>query len=118
MTQEPSASAHHVYWIADNGSSHKGVWADIRLADTFPAASIVHTTVHASWLNQVEVYFSIVSRKALHGQSFDSLDALADRIIAFEDWYNRNSHPFNWTWTRQQLHHFLDRLATPPPTNL
>jgi hypothetical protein len=64
------------------------------------------------------VFFSILSRKALHGQSFDTLDALAQRILAFQDWHNQNSHPFNWAWTRQQLNEYLNRLDTPPPTNL
>lgn len=72
---------------------------------------MVHTPVHASWLNQIEIYFSILSRKALHGASFNSLDDLATRIHTFQDWYNTTSQPFNWTWTRTQLNNYLQQLA-------
>ncbi|BCQ06678.1 hypothetical protein JMUB5695_00087 [Mycobacterium heckeshornense] len=65
MTQEPYASAERVFWIVDNGSSHRGQAAVDRLATQFPNAIMVHTPVHASWLNQIEIYFSIVQRKAL-----------------------------------------------------
>jgi hypothetical protein len=53
MTQEPYASARRVFWIVDNGSSHRGWTAAARLADAFPNAIMVHTPVHASWLNQI-----------------------------------------------------------------
>ena len=65
MTREPYASARRVFWIVDNGSSHRGWTAAARLADAFPNAVMVHTPVHASWLNQVEIYFSVVQRKLL-----------------------------------------------------
>ncbi len=55
MTQEPYASADRVFWVVDNGSSHRGQKAIDRLAEQFPNAVMVHTPVHASWLNQVEV---------------------------------------------------------------
>ncbi|MFB7007989.1 MULTISPECIES: hypothetical protein [unclassified Streptomyces] len=55
MTQEPYASAKRVFWIVDNGSSHRGKRAAERLTATFPNAVMVHTPVHASWLNQVEI---------------------------------------------------------------
>ncbi|MDH6130435.1 IS630 family transposase [Kitasatospora sp. GP82] len=53
MTQEPYASAKRVFWIVDNGSSHRGKKAADRLSAAFPNAVMVHTPVHASWLNQV-----------------------------------------------------------------
>ena len=58
MTQEPYASAKRVFWVVDNGSSPRGQNAIDRLAERFSNAVMVHTPVHASWLNQVEVYFS------------------------------------------------------------
>lgn len=98
MRTEPYASARRVFWIVDNGASHRGLAAQTRLQQRWPNAILVHTPVHASWLNQIEIYFSILARKALHGASFDTLDDLAQRILAFQDWYNTTSHPFNWTW--------------------
>lgn len=55
---------------------------------------MVHTPVHASWLNQIEIYFSILARKALHGASFATLNDLSGRILAFQNWYNTTSRPF------------------------
>ena len=63
MTCEPYTSARRVFWVVDNGSSHRGRKAIDRLAERFPNAVMVHTPVHASWLNQVEVYSSIIQRK-------------------------------------------------------
>ena len=63
MTQEPYKSADRVFWVVDNGSSHRGQTAIDRLAEQFPNAVMVHTPVHASWLNQVEIFFSITQRK-------------------------------------------------------
>ncbi len=70
MTQEPYASAERVFWIVDNGSSHRGQAAIARLAAQFPNAIMVHTPVHASWLNQVEIFFSIVQRKVVSPNDF------------------------------------------------
>lgn len=111
MQTEPYASADRVFWVVDNGSSHRGIAAQMRLQERYPNAIMVHTPVHASWLNQIEIYFSILSRKALHGASFNSLDDLATRILEFQDWYNTTSQPFNWTWTRTQLNNYLQQLA-------
>ncbi|MGW7523061.1 transposase [Streptomyces sp. NPDC054783] len=65
MTQEPYASAKRVCWIVDNRSSHRGQKAADRLSAAFPNAAMVHTPMHASWLNQVEIYFSVVQRKVV-----------------------------------------------------
>jgi transposase len=62
MTTEPYASAKRVFWVVDNGSSHRGQAAIDRLAARFPNAVMVHTPKHASWLNQIEVFFSVVQR--------------------------------------------------------
>src|SRR5262245_29647243 len=63
MEQEPYCSAERVFWVVDNGSSHRGQAAVRRLRQAYPKAVMVHTPVHASWLNQVEIYFSLVQRK-------------------------------------------------------
>lgn len=65
MTTEPYASAHRVFWIVDNGASHRNWAAAMRMSQAWPNAQMVHLPVHASWLNQVEIYFSAVQRKAL-----------------------------------------------------
>ncbi|MFJ3533470.1 transposase [Streptomyces sp. NPDC090132] len=78
MTTEPYASAKRVFWIVDNGSSHLGRKAANRLTEAFPKAALVHTPVHASWLNQVEIYFSAVQRKVVSPNDFSDLDEVRD----------------------------------------
>ena len=93
MTAEPYASADRVFWVVDNGSSHRGPKAIDRLAEKFPNAVMVHTPVHASWLNQVEVYFSIIQRKALSPNDFTDLDVVEQRLTRFEVRYNAAARP-------------------------
>src|SRR5262245_13126292 len=73
MTKEPYASARRVFWIVDNGSSHRGQKAVQRVERRWPNLVLVHLPVHASWLNQIEVYYSIVQRKLLEPNDFDNL---------------------------------------------
>ena len=87
MNTEPYASARRVFWVVDNGSSHHG-WRSIQRMEAWPNASLVHLPIHASWLNQIEIYFSILQRKAITPGDFADLDALAKRILAFQDRYN------------------------------
>jgi hypothetical protein len=83
MTCEPYASAKRVFWVVDNGSSHRGQAPINRLAVRFPNAVMVHTPVHASWLNQAEIFLlrpatqSGVSQR-LHGSGRG--EAAADRL--------------------------------------
>jgi transposase len=110
MTQEPYASATRVFWVVDNGSSHRGKAAADRLTAKFPNAVMVHTPVHASWLNQVEIYFSIVQRKVVTPNDFTSLDQVEDRLIAFERRYNETARPFRWKFTPADLEDLLARI--------
>jgi len=110
MTQEPYASADRVFWVVDNGSSHRGQRAIDRLAEQFPNAVMVHTPVHASWLNQVEVYFSIIQRKALSPNDFTDLAVVEQRLTRFEIRYNAAARPFKWKFTTTDLADLLDRL--------
>jgi len=110
MTTEPYGSARRVFWVVDNGSSHNGHRSIDRMNAAWPTATLVHLPVHASWLNQVEIYFSILQRKAINPVDFADLDDLATRIMAFQDRYNATAVPFDWTYTRTDLNHFLDRL--------
>ncbi|MFT4217473.1 MAG: hypothetical protein QM619_09875 [Micropruina sp.] len=73
-------------------------------------ATLAHLPVHASWLNQVEIYFSILQRKAISPVDFDDLDGLTTRILAFQERYNRTATPFDWKYTRANLNEFLTRL--------
>lgn len=110
MTTEPYASAHRVFWVVDNGSSHNG-WRSLRrMEQSWPTATLVHLPVHASWLNQVEIYFSILQRKAISPADFADLDNLAERVLAFQDRYNAAATPFDWTYTHDDLNTFLLRL--------
>jgi transposase len=110
MTREPYKSADRVFWIVDNGSSHRGQTAIDRLAEQFPTAVMVHTPVHASWLNQIEIVFSIAQRKVLSPNDFHDVDDVIKRISAFETRYNQAAKPFKWKFTTTDLADFLDRL--------
>ena len=115
MTHEPYASARRVFWIVDNGSSHAGQASIDRMSAAWPTATLVHLPIHASWLNQVEIYFSVLQRKAISPVDFVDLDALATRILAFQDRYNAAATPFDWTFNRTDLRALLDRIDSPHP---
>ncbi|MGW2580284.1 transposase, partial [Streptomyces virginiae] len=117
MTQEPYASAKRVFWVVDNGSSHRGQKAADRLKAVFPNAVLIHTPVHASWLNQVEIYFSVVQRKVVSPNDFTDLTQVGDRIRAFEDRYNATAQPFQWRFTTSDLDDLLARLDRHTPTD-
>ncbi len=112
MTTEPYASARRVFWIVDNGSSHAGKTSIARMQDAWPNARLIHLPIHASWLNQAELFFSIVQRKALTPNDFASL---ADRLLAFGEHYRQVARPFEWTFTRKDLNRLLDRIADREP---
>jgi transposase len=115
MATEPYASARRVFWVVDNGASHRNWAAAARLSDAYPNAQMVHLPVHASWLNQIEVYFSVIQRKLLTPDDFTGLDALASQIRAFEQHYNAAARPFDWKFTRADLNRLLTRLARHDP---
>jgi hypothetical protein len=115
MSSEPYASAKTVFWIVDNGSSHAGKTSIARMAAASPNARLIHLPVHASWLNQIEIYFSILQRKALTPNDFEDLQALTARISAFEEHYRQIAQPFEWTFTRAKLDALLARLAAREP---
>jgi hypothetical protein len=115
MTTEPYASADRVFWIVDNGSSHRGHASVTRMMKAWPAARLVHLPVHASWLNQAEIFFSILQRKVLTPNDLTDLDALTARILAFQDRYNATATPFDWRFTRTDLDKLLQRIAAHEP---
>jgi len=69
----------------DNGGSHRGWTAATRLTEAFANATMIHPPVHASWLNQIEIYFSVVQRKLLTPDDFPNLNILANQLTAFEN---------------------------------
>jgi len=115
MTQEPYCSARRVFWIMDNGSSHRGQRSVERLQDRYANVQVVHGPVHASWLNQIEIYFSIIQRKVLTPNDFNCLEALAQRLERFERHYETIAKPFQWKFTRDDLAELLQRLQPHPP---
>ncbi len=115
MTTEPYASAARVFWIVDNGSSHNGARSIQRMRTTWPTAELVHLPIHASRLNQVEIFFSIVQRKVIKPGDFAGLDELAQRLLSFQDRYNATAEPFDWHFGRRSLHRLLERLDIHEP---
>jgi hypothetical protein len=111
MATEPYRSARRVFWIADNGTIHRGERARQRLQQQWPNLILVHLPVHASWLNQIEIYFSILQRKALIPDDFDSREALEARILGFQHHYEQVATPFEWKFTRQDLTALLERCS-------
>jgi len=111
MIQEPYHSARRVFWIMDNGSSHRGARSDARLARFWPTIVPVHTPVHASWLNQVEIYFSIIQAKVLTPNDFASLEIVERRLLEFQTYYETVAHPFEWKFTREDLAKLMDKLS-------
>ena len=110
MTQPPYRDAHRVFWIVDNGSSHRGQRAVLRLQARYPHLILVHGPVHASWLNQIEIYFSVIQRKVLTPNDFPSLDVLAQRLAAFAQYYEQIATPFQWTFSRHDLERLMQKF--------
>ena len=123
MNRPEYKDAPRVFVIVDNGSDHRGQAAVRRLRDAWPNAVMIHTPVHASWLNQAEIFFSIIQKKVLTPNDFASLDELAGTLLAFVDRYNQGARPFNWKFTAADLARLLDRIsaredAAPKPAEL
>jgi transposase len=110
MTTEPYASAGRVFWIVDNGSSHRGAAAAGRMTTAWPNAQLIHLPAHASWLDQAEIYFSVVQRKVLTPHDFTGLDQIRGRLAAFENRYNQIARPFTWRFARADLGDLLRRI--------
>ena len=111
MTTEPYRSARRVFWVADNGSSHRGQTAARRLHGQWPTLHLVHLPVHASWLNQAEACFSVIQRKILTPNDFASLAEVESGLLAFQDHYQQIATPFEWKFTKSDLTLLLKRLV-------
>ena len=113
MTRPPYHDARRVFWIVDNCSAHRGDRAVARLRHRYPRLTLVHAPVHASWLNQIEIYFSIVQRKVLTPNDFPNLNAVAERLLDFQYYWETTARPFEWKFTRQDLANLLVKLDIP-----
>jgi hypothetical protein len=102
-----------VFWIVDNGSDHRGQRSIDRLQRRWPNLTLVHTPVHGSWLNQVEIYHSIIQPKVLDPNDFEDTAAVARALNGFEHHYNTIAEPFTWNFTRADLAALMDRLDEP-----
>lgn len=118
MTAEPYASAERVFWVVDNGSSHRGQASIDRLEGEWPTLRLIHLPVHASWLNQIEIVFSVIGRKVVHSGDFADLGQLAERLVGFEARYNATARPFDWRFSTADLADLLERLDAHRPIAL
>lgn len=114
MGSEPYRSAKRVFWIVDNSSTHRGGAAARRLRQAYRNLTLIHLPVHASWLNQIEIFFSILQRKVLTPNDCASLTELGERILAFQEQYSHIATPFEWKFTRADLTKLLQRLPAQP----
>jgi transposase len=111
MSRPEYKEAPRVFVIVDNGSDHRGETAASRLRDAHPNAIMIHTPVHASWLNQIEIVFSVIQKKVLTPNDFPGLGTLSYALLAFVNRYNRTARPFNWKFTADDLTALLHRIS-------
>ena len=110
MARPEYKDAPRVFVVVDNGSDHRGQAAISRLARAHPNAIMIHTPVHASWLNQIEI-FSVIQKKVVTPNDFASLEQLSRTLLGFVDRYNQTARPFSWNFTASDLHGLMDRIS-------
>jgi transposase len=111
MERPEYKDAPRVFIVVDNGSDHRGQASADRMRAAHPNAILIHTPVHASWLNQIEIFFSIIQKKVVSPNDFPSLDKLSETLIAFIIRYNKTARPFNWKFTASDLTDLLARIT-------
>src|SRR5579859_101612 len=111
MSRPEYKDAPRVFVIVDNGSDHRGQAAVTRLARAHPNAIMIHTPVHASWLNQIETFFSVIQKKVVTPNDFASLEQLSATLLGFVDRYNQTARPFSWKFTASDLRDLMDRIS-------
>jgi hypothetical protein len=111
MARPEYKNAPRVFVIVDNGSDHRGKKAIDRLRKAHPNAIMIHTPVHASWLNQVEIFFSVIQKKVVSPNDFPSLETLSRTLLAFIGRYNQTAKPFSWKYTADDLKDLLHRIS-------
>ena len=111
MARPEYKNAPRVFVVVDNGSDHRGQAAIDRLRKAHPNAIMIHTPVHASWLNQIEIFFSIIQKKVVSPNDFASLEQLSETLLAFVRRYNQTAKPFSWKYTAADLKDLLHRIS-------
>ena len=111
MARPEYKNAPRVFVVVDNGSDHRGKKAADRLRKAHPNAVMIHTPVHASWLNQVEIFFSVIQKKVVSPNDFPSLEKLSETLLAFVGRYNQTAGPFSWKYTAADLKNLLHRIS-------
>jgi len=118
MTQEPYHSSTRTFWIVDGGCAHHPNTFPARLENMYSNAVAVSLPIHSSWLNQIEIYFSIVQRKVLTPMCVADKETLAQRLLDFQDYYQQTAKPFNWKFTAADLKKRLEALKNFVPESL
>lgn len=118
VEQEPYRSARRLFFVVDNGGSHSRQKFQSRLDEWFPQPeypemTAVHLPKHASWLNQVELFFSLVGRKALRRFECRDRGEMAEHLERFIGTHNENPRPFNWRFTKEDLAERMKRWPDP-----
>jgi hypothetical protein len=116
MTQAPYQNSTRTFWIVDGGCAHHPSTFPARLQGMYPNAVAVPLPTHSSWLNQIEIYFSIVQRKVLTPMDTPDEETLTHRLLDFQDYYQETAKPFNWKFTAADLKRRLDALKDFAPT--
>jgi hypothetical protein len=116
MTQAPYQNSTRTFWIVDGGCAHHPSTFPARLQGMYPNAVAVPLPTHSSWLNQIEIYFSIVQRKVLTPMDTPDDQTLTKRLLDFQDYYQETAKPFNWKFTAADLKRRLDALKDFAPT--
>jgi transposase len=111
MARPEYKNAPRVFVIVDNGSDHRGKAAADRLRKAHPNAVMIHTPVHASWLNQIEIFFSVIQKKVVSPNDFPSLERLSETLLAFVGRYDKTARPFSWKYTADDLKDLLRRIS-------
>jgi len=111
MARPEYTNAPRVFVIVDNGSDHRGQAAVSRLRTAHPNAIMIHTPLHASWLNQIEIFFSVIQKKVVSPNDFASLGELSATLLAFIGRYNQTARPFSWKFTASDLRNLMDRIS-------
>jgi hypothetical protein len=110
MTQAPYRDATRTFWIVDSGRAHDRRTFPARLHNRYPNAVAVPLPIHASWLNQIEIYFSILQRKVLTPMEVTDPAMLTQRVLDFQDYYQATAQPFSWKFTADDLKKRLEAL--------
>jgi hypothetical protein len=110
MSQTPYRDATRTFWIVDSGRAHHRNTVPARLKNLYPNAVAVPLPIHASWLNQIELYFSILQRKVLTPMEVTDPAMLTQRVLDFQDYYQATARPFSWKFTADALKKRLEAL--------